>query len=145
MPQPPSHQPSLSSGQQFLYWPLHLLLHGPFIHPMHFCILLHFKCKLLHSCSYLIELQIHLWIVFFLRPSLRPHSWPSVAISTFYLPSWKVYGLLYICEHLHLLSQLTWLFKILLLHPCNNLLTEHQYSAFLSPLVYKKTLVYDTT
>jgi hypothetical protein len=66
MPQPPSQQPSLSSGQQFMNGPLHLLLHGPFIHPMHLCIPLHFQCKLLHTCSYLFKLFFFLNLAFLL-------------------------------------------------------------------------------
>jgi hypothetical protein len=122
IPQPHSQQPLLSSGQKFLNGPLHLL-HGPLIDPMHLCILLHFKCKPLHLCSYLTELSVYISLAFLLADlALTTPMDFSIHIhlpSTFYLPSWQVYGSLCNREHIQLHLQLIWL-SIDYCLPCNN-------------------------
>jgi len=69
---------------------------------------------------------------FFLWPSPRLCSWCSVAISTFYLPSWKAYEPVYIRENIHLLLQLTWLFNFLFL--CTS--KSFKYLILLTPITF---------
>jgi hypothetical protein len=141
IPQPHSQQPLLSSGQQFLNEPLHLLLHGPFVYPMGFHILLHFKCKLLHRCPYLIELLVHLSFSFLL---VVISSTTSMAFGSYLYLSFSFLENLWITLHLRSSPcplTLTWLKKKFCCYiHATTLLIERRYSAFLHLLFTGKFL-----